>query len=88
MRMTYPEATRERMLAQLRAGHAVIVSARFLDWTDANCEDQIRTALNRNRIGFNDAYVAWIGEEHQPADMTRRDDGFVVASGKYSSDIL
>lgn len=58
-------------LNRLIAGHREIVSDAFLDAVAAtDYGSEIRTANNRHRCGILDAYVAWIGDDNRPSDLT------------------
>ncbi len=60
-------------LAKLIAGERVIVNDEWLDrMAQTDYGSEIRTAMNRNRCGIHDAYVAWIADEAAPRDMEYR----------------
>ena len=76
----------EAIVAAMRAGHAIVVSDEFLDWAIDRVAD-VRSAFNRRRLGVRDEFVAWIGEQNQPSDITWSDGGWAHASGLYMSEL-
>lgn len=58
-------------------GHRLVVSDEFLEAIlDMPISSRVASCINRRAVGTKDKYVAWIGEESRPKDIT-----YVMSSG-------
>lgn len=68
-------------LADMLAGNRVIMSHGQMDELLNRPESTlVASCYNARRCGILDEFVAWIGDENQPADMVYRDGGWAYGS--------
>jgi len=49
--------------------------------------DELASCLNRDRCGFEDSYVAWVGKEHRPDDLVWGGGGSFYAEGSVTGKV-